>query len=70
MNLSDLNLGGETEPDSCLTPPFGGGGDGKEMMTFQTSRRTCGHIFFSQLAGRELLGVVAIDRWGNQFTTT
>ena len=58
----------ETEPDSCLAPRLGGGGDGKETMTFQSTRITCGHIFFTQLAGRELLGVVAIDRWGKRFT--
>ena len=48
---------------------FWGGGDCKETMTFQTTPHNhvgkCRQMFFTQLAGRELLGVVAIDRWGN-----
>ena len=56
--------------DSCLAPRLGGGGDSKEIMTFQTTPYNHRHIFFTELAGRELSGVVGIDRWENQFTTT
>ena len=73
--MTDLNQGWRLKfsikPDSCLAPCLEGGGDGKETMTFQTTPYN--HVrtfFFTQLAGRELLGVVAIDRLGNQFTTT
>ena len=41
MNLSDLTQGwrrkSSIKPDPCLAPKFWGGGDGKEMMTFQTT---------------------------------
>ena len=64
MNFSDLNLGWRLNQT-----PQGGGGDGEEMMTFQTTRITTWAPFLL-LACRE--GVVGGwgYRWGNQFTTT